>query len=386
MKTLDNRLHIVYNIHIMVNTIKTTKIIAFATLLALVIPATSFAGKDNSGSYDYPRSGWDSYTGGSGSSYYYDTPSYDYSYDYTPSYSYGSGYSSPSYGGSSYSAPSYSGSSLGGYGYSGGSISYGSSYKPASYSGSSIPSTSYSYSSSNPNTTSSATNNTKVTASGGNANAVATGGNASSSNTNINNNVNNVYVYTNPTGNAVVHNPEYQRLDGYCVISPSNARTGQTVTATAYATGGIGNYSYTWGGDLATASYGVSTSFTSYNPGTKNISVTVRSDQDVITKNCTVTFENNPVAVNSYSNTNYGYGYGSTVTTGTPVSGVYLQPAYTQRVTTGTPVSGVYLNELPATGGDLNWMHYTIGLMVLVLATVMTMISRAKKSFVGSNE
>jgi hypothetical protein len=363
----------------MVNMTKTTKIIAFATILAFSIPTATFAAKDNSGSYDYSGSGWDSYTGGSGSSYSYGVPSYSSSYGYTPSYS----YSTPSYGGGS-----YTGSSLGGYGYtpSYGGLSYGSLYTPPLYTGSSLggysynPSSATSYSSSNPNTNSNAkaTNDIKVTATGGHA--VATGGSASSSNTNINNNVNNVYVYTNPTGNAVVHNPEYRRLDGYCVITPSNARLGQTVTATAYITGGIGNYTYTWGGDLATSASGVSTTFTSYNPGTKNITVTARSDQDVITKSCTVTFENNPVAVNSYS-----YNYGSSVTTGTPVSGVFLQPSYTQ-VTTGTPVSGVYLNELPATGVDLNWMHYMIGFMVIVLATIATAITKAKKSFVGSQE
>ena len=355
----------------MANITKTTKtkLIALALLLSVVIPTATFASKDNSGSYDVGGS-WDSYSGGYGYSDYYDTPSYDYSYDYTPSYSYSPSYDyGSSYGGGSSYTPSYYTGSYAGSPYTGGSMSYGSSYTPSYYSGSSIPSTSYSYSSSNPYTTSAAnsnaTNDTKVVATGGNA--VATGGTS----TNVNNNVNNVYVYTNPTGNAVVHNPEYQRLDGYCVITPSNPRTGQTVTATAYATGGIGNYTYVWGGDLMSAANGVSTSFTSYNPGTKNISVTIRSDQDVITKNCTVTFTNQ-VSYNSYSS----------VTTGTPVSGVYLQPSY---VSTGSAVSGVYLNDLPATGMDLNWMHYMVGLMVLVLATVATVITRAKKSLVGSN-
>lgn len=366
------------------NTITKTALV----LGLFVLPMISFAGSTGNTSSGSLGSGWNY---GSGS---YSSPtSYSTGYSSPSSWNYGSGsystptsYSSPSYG-SGYSSPSYTGSSIGGGytpSYSGG-VSYGSSYRPPSYTGSSLggytysPSSATSYSSSNPNTNSKATNDVKVTATGGDA--FATGGSASSSNTNINNNVNNVYVYTNPSGNAVVHNPEYRRLDGYCVITPSVARLGQTVTATAYITGGIGNYTYTWGGDLTSSATGVSTSFTSYNAGTKNITVTARSDQDVITKSCNVTFENNPVAVNSYS-----YNYGSSVTTGTPVSGVYLQPSYTQRVTTGTPVSGVYLNELPATGVDLNWMHYMVGFMVLILATVMTVIGKAKKSFANSTQ
>jgi len=339
----------------------TKKYIALA-LLVFMIPTFTSAAKSTGSGYGYDGGWGDSGYGDYSSSYY--APSYTSTTGYSP-YS----YSTPSYGGG-YSSPSYGGSSISGGSYrpSYGSTSYGSSYRPPSYTGSSIPSTSYS--SSNPYTTSSAKSNANSTSNAkasNETNVVATGGESY----NVNNNVNNVYVYTNPTGNAVVHNPEYQRLDGYCVITPSNARVGQTVTATAYITGGIGNYTYTWGGDLMTSASGVSTSFTSYNPGTKNITVTVRSDQDVITKTCTVTFENQ-VAYNSYGS------YSSSVTTGTPVSGVYLQPSY---VSTGSPVSGVYLNDLPATGIDLNWMHYMVGLMVLVLASVATVVSRAKKSF-----
>ncbi len=342
----------------------TKKYVALAVLLVFVVPALVSAKSTDTSGYGY--SGWNDSGYSDYSSTYY-SPSYTSSTGYSP-YS----YSTPSYRTSGYSSPSYGGSSISGGSYrpSYGSTSYGSSYRGPSYTGSSIGGYSYgtpstSYSSSNPNTSSNATNNTTVTTS---AVAVA-------SSTNINNNINNVYVYTNPSGNAVVHNPDYRRLDGYCVITPSNARVGQTVTATAYITGGIGNYTYTWGGDLVTSASGVSTTFTSYTPGTKSITVTARSDQDVITKTCTVTFDNQV----AYNNTSYSsYNYGSSVTSGTPVSGVYLQPSY---VSTGSPVSGVYLNDLPATGIDLNWMHYMVGLMVIVLATVATIVSRAKKSF-----
>ena len=174
-----------------------------------------------------------------------------------------------------------------------------------------------------------------------------------------------MYVYTTPTGNAVVYNPSHQNLAVYCTITPSNPRLGQTVTATAYATGGIGNYSYTWGGDINSAS-GASTQFTSYTAGTKNITVTVRSDQEIVTRSCTVTFDNYNYVNGSYT--------ASTVNTGTPVSGVYVQ-----KITSGTPVSGVYLNDLPATGLSLSFFDYMIALMVMVLAGVITFVVQAKK-------
>jgi hypothetical protein len=375
----------VYNIGMINFNLKnTTKYIAFAIMLIAMLPTIASAAKSGGSDYGYDG-GW----GDSGSGYYssdYYSPSYTdsvgydsygggwgdsgsgyYSSDYyTPSY--GGDYSSPSYGGG-YGGSSYGGSSLGGYSYTpsyGGS--YGSTYSGPSYGGSSIPSTSYSSSASNSNP------NVSTVATGGNSNAVATGGSASSSNTNVNNNVNNVYVYTTPTGNAVTYNPQYQRLDGYCTITPTNPRVGQTVTATAYITGGVGSYTYTWGGDLSTSASGVSTSFTSYSAGTKNITVTARSGQDVVTKSCTVTFEGTTSVYNSYN-------YGSTVTTGTPVSGVFIQPG---QIKSGTAISGVYLNDLPATGMDLGWMEYTIGFMTVVLASVAIAISKAKKSFVHS--
>ncbi|MES2985877.1 MAG: hypothetical protein V4686_01985 [Patescibacteria group bacterium] len=448
----------------MLNITKTTKIIAFAFMLAFIIPTTASAYKNDSWGDSYSDSGWDDYYGGSGSSYYYDTPSYDYSYDYTPDYSYDYGYEDTSYYGggyddyytpsSYYSTPSYNNYSYPTYTTPTYNYSY-PSYTSSYYSTPSTPSTSYSNSSSvaNPvttsNSTSAAANETKVTSNNTNANnasAVASSSNVNNNNL-VNNNVNNVYVYTNPTGTAVVNNPAYQRLDGYCIITPSNPRTGQTVTATAYMTGGIGEYTYVWGGDLNSSATGVSTSFTSYTTGTKNITVTARSGQDVKTVNCTVTFQNeyhnNSLTAVCYpsiqnagvnqtitwrvnptgGNGNYTYGwsgsdnlYGNnssvdrsysypgqknatvtvysngqsvsatcytniaSISSGSSVSGVYVQPQYIKQ---GTSVSGVYLNDLPATGISLTWMHYMIATMVIILAAVVTVISKNKARFTG---
>ncbi len=422
----------------MLKMIKTIKYLVFATAF-LIVPAISHADYSDSWGGDY--GGWgdsgDYYTSG-----IYNSPSYDYYNDYTPYYY----NSTPSYsGGSNYNYPAYSygGSSTGGRAYNPGySYTGGVSYPTYSYSSSAIPSSGASKSDST------VTNKTTVTT---NSNSTAS---AVASSTNINNNVNNVYVYTNPQGTAVLQNPAFQRLDGYCLITPINPRVGQTVTVTAYATGGIGSYQYTWGGDLYYGS-GASTQFTSHNAGTKNIAVTVRSGEEVITRNCSVTFggENNnngsftascyasPQTANInetitwrvYASGGYGsytyswsgsdnlygtgesvsksYGYtgqksatvqvyanGQTISTtcyaninsgnftssnvqinrttsGTPVSGVFVQ--------SGTPVSGVYLNQLPATGIDLNWIHYVVGFLALILTTVVVMIIRSRKKMLA---
>lgn len=323
---------------------KTIFIAIFTVLMIPTLASADLTGYYGSDSYDY--GGWGSVT--------------DYSmYDYgsTPTYSnqpiYADYYSSPSYGGSNYSSytpsyGSYSGSNYGGY-----TPSY------SSYSASSIPSSNYnstSNSNSNKNTNTSNSNSTSSSS------AVAV-------NNNVNNN--NVYVYTNPTGNAVVHNPQRQVLSGYCTIVPSNPRIGQTVTATAYATGGIGNYTYVWGGDINSVS-GASTSFTSYTVGTKNITVTIRSDQEIITKTCTVTFENTNYT--SYYNNNVG----GTSYTG---SSINLTPG----ITSGTPVSGVYLSQLPATGLSLSFFDYMIATMVVILGAVFAFIYQARKRLTVEN-
>ena len=330
----------------MLNTNKQIKKVVFIALFAL-FTMPNLASADTSYGFDtggYDTGGWGAWGGGS-SAYDY-TPTYSSQPTYSDYYnepSYGGGYSSPSYG----YTPSYNGSSFGGY-------------SLPSYTSSSIPSSNY-----NDNynkNTSTNTNTIKNTSSS----------TSSSSATAINNNVNNVYVYTNPTGNAVVTNPGRIPLSGYCAITPQNARLGQTVVATAYASGGIGNYTYSWGGDIYSAT-GASTSFTSYTSGTKTIIVTIRSDQEIITKSCSVTFDNNYVQPPVYTPTYPQYQYNS--------SSVNLTP----NITSGTPVSGVYLSQLPATGLSLTFVDYMIALMVVVLAAVFTFIYQARKRLIEEN-
>lgn len=354
--------------------LKTIKTIKFITALAVVmiLPMTSLADhSDNYGGFemDYNNDYWS----GSPSSYDYDyySPVYQDQYDYTPydyptaDYGYG-GYQTPSYG---YDYPSYSTPSYGSQRYP--------SYGGVSYGGTSVPSS---------NVVSNVVRNTNTSNSNSNSeSAAAANSNSVSSSNNVNNNVNNnnVYVYTNPSGNAVVNNPAHQYLNVYCIATPTNPRIGQTVTVTAYATGGIGDYSYTWGGD-AQYSTGPSTYFTSSNAGTKNITVTVRSGQEVKTASCSVTFTGTTQVYN-YGYNNYPT-YTSTAVAGTPVSSVYVQPGQIKRVTSGTPVSGVYLNDLPATGIDLNWKHYMGAFMVIVLGSVMFLMSRSREKLYATVE
>jgi hypothetical protein len=401
----------------MLKTNKQIKKILFTALFAVfVIPTLVSADKIG-------LSGSGSWSPASGSGWNYGSGSYSSPVSYT-NYSYTPRYSTPSYSGSY--TPSYGGYSYGGY-----SLPI---YSGLSYSGSSIPGSGY-VSNSNTNTNTSSSNST-----------------SSSSATAINNNVNNVYVYTNPTGNAVVHNPQHQYINVYCTITPSNPRVGQAVTATAYATGGIGNYTYTWSGDINTVS-GPSTTFTSYTTGTKNITVTVRSGQEIMTRSCDVTFvndnqNNNDISAVCFANPtnatvnqvvtwtvnvnggNSGFGYtynwsgtdglngfnqftsrqytyagvknafvtvtgnGRTVTANcstnvnnfagasfTGGSSVNLTP----NITTGTPVSGVFLGDLPATGLSLGFVEYMVGFMTIILAIVFTFIYQARKRLMIEN-
>lgn len=402
----------------MLNTNKQIKKVVLVALFAIftmptIASADTSYGFDNGG---YDTGGWGSWGGGSSA------------YDYTPTYSY-----QPIYGGSLYT-PSYGGSNYtsnyGGY----------STYPGLSYSASSIPSSNY-----NSNTNKNNNKNKNI-----NKNKATSTSTSSSSAVAVNNNVNNnnVYVYTNPTGNAVVYNPAHIPLTGYCVITPQNAQLGQTVVATAYASGGTGDYTYSWGGDIYSAS-GASTSFTSYNAGTKTIIVTIRSGSEVATKSCDVTFGNNnqnydlsavcyanPTNANinqvvtwsvnpTGGNGNYTYswsgtdnlsgynqyvskqyGYGGTKTAYVTVSSNgrsvttncsmnvngYNGVSYTgssinitPNITSGTPVSGVYLSDLPATGLSLGFVDYMVAAMVIVLASVFTFVYQARKRLMLEN-
>lgn len=106
-----------------------------------------------------------------------------------------------------------------------------------------------------------------------------------------------VIVYDNnyPT---YPNNPPYQgQLSASCYVDPVYTRTNTTVTWRATASGGTGNYSYSWSGTDGLSSSG-SYAYRSYSyPGIKSASVRITSGGQSISISC-----NNTVTVDGYYN------------------------------------------------------------------------------------
>ena len=110
-------------------------------------------------------------------------------------------------------------------------------------------------------------------------------------------------VYNNyPTYTPPVYNqPTYQSLTATCSALNSSVQTGSSVQWQAYASGGNGSYSYTWTGNDGLYGNGQTVSFSYYSQGMKTATVTVYSNGQSVTANCSST-------VNVYQQ-NYGYNY-----------------------------------------------------------------------------
>lgn len=143
--------------------------------------------------------------------------------------------------------------------------------------------------------------------------------NSNNVNSNINSTVNTgnnptpVVAYTTP-----VYNYDYNYYNDYpqnnygqlqvsCYPMPLSARTGETISWVASAYGGNNSYNYTWSGSDGLSGYGSSVSKTYYSNGYKNASVTVRSGNQTISKNCDGTI--NIYGDTYYNNPTYGYNY-----------------------------------------------------------------------------
>ena len=139
--------------------------------------------------------------------------------------------------------------------------------------------------------------------------------------------VNNNNVYYPP-----YYPPTNQNLSAYCYATPGTVNIGNRVDWYASASGGNGNYSYTWSGSNI-INNGQSAYAVYQNPGTQNAYVTVYSNGQSVSVNCSV-------IVNSV---------GSVTINQNP---------------TGNLSSGVYLSTVPYTGAGPNWK---ISLFVLGL-------------------
>ncbi len=302
----------------MKNMNKTNKNPFLKAILTLAIAAVIIFGFSNAVDAKdlFDSGGWEDYT------YDYYQPTYDYEYDYyqpaydyeydyyQPSYDYEYDYYQPSYESYqpySYSTPSYTPSYTPYYStpsYSSPSyyqtptyIPYTPTYSTPSYSTYTppvyVPTQSQSNTQGQSNTGVNTNNNTSASNSSATATSANTNNNVNNNN-NVSNNVNtnnvNVIVGT-PIAQAstqVPQQPQYQSLDGNCYASQTNVTINQEVTFTANATGGSGNYSYSWYG-----AEGISNNYRTFNgrfttPGVKTVSVTITSGGQSINRSCTV--------------------------------------------------------------------------------------------------
>ncbi|MDQ5950450.1 MAG: hypothetical protein QG585_392, partial [Patescibacteria group bacterium] len=78
-------------------------------------------------------------------------------------------------------------------------------------------------------------------------------------------------------------------LSGFCEASPSNPEEGDSVTWRVTASGGDGDYSYSWSGDVSGNNRTETKRYTS--SGTKHATVRITSDGESITRTCTTYVE-----------------------------------------------------------------------------------------------
>ncbi len=148
----------------------------------------------------------------------------------------------------------------------------------------------------------------------------------------------------------------YNTLSGSCYAIQSQGNVGDTITFTASPTGGNGNYTYSWSGDegIYGSNQSVSRSY-SYS-GIKNATVTIYSNGQSITRNCSTqinqnTYTNNTLnlyctvnpssaytgdSVNWTANANGGNGYYTYTWSGTDNMYGNNQNAYMTYNTPGT--------------------------------------------------
>jgi len=162
--------------------------------------------------------------------------------------------------------------------------------------------------------------------------------------------------YTNNNNN----NGGYGQLNAYCYATPSTVNPGQTVTWNGSASGGSGNYTYSWSGSNNLYGYSqiISSTYPSGVAGTQTATLTVNSNGQTAVANCVVN-----VAGGYYNNGGTYYNGG----------GYYNG--------NGQLSSGVYLSSVPYTGAgnNLEIDLFVLG-MILWSAFAAYMIIEKKKA------
>jgi hypothetical protein len=214
---------------------------------------------------------------------YYDSYDSDVTYQDYPIYD--QYYSSPSYSNYDYQ-PSYS--------YQPQSYQYQSYQRPQSTPYMYTPAPNYVYQYTTP-----ATTNVNTNVANSSSNATATNTNVNNNN-NVNNNPINIVINGGTPVNGTV-NPPQQSLDGNCYISPTNVFINQDVTFTANATGGNGNYTYSWSGSDGISSNSRTFTGRFSTIGPKTATVIIYSNGQSISRTCSAnvetTYVNNNLSV-----------------------------------------------------------------------------------------
>ena len=147
----------------------------------------------------------------------------------------------------------------------------------------------------------------------------------------------------------------YPAVSASCYAENTSAQPGTSIEWIASATGGTGAFSYNWSGTDGLIGYGSVAYMTYYNPGQKTASVTVYSNGQTISVNCSNSIDVYPQY--AYQQPNYIQ----------PVT--YVQPTYVQQpiVSYDQPTSagldiGCYADPTNATAGQpVTWTAEVTG-------------------------
>ncbi len=161
------------------------------------------------------------------------------------------------------------------------------------------------------------------------------------------------YSYSKVTVNNSKPIAQAYSVSGSCAGYPSTAVVGQNVTWSANGSGGNGNYSYSWGGDVGGSS-GQSVTNTYSTPGTKNATVYISSGGSTVTRDCSIYVQGNTNYSNGYNYYNY-YSNGNNYNNGNLSASCYsniTNPSVGQSIVLNATVNGGNGNYSYSWGGD----------------------------------